>query len=75
MTLHLDQCYDKEQLHSYLKEQLHFPEYYGCNLDALHDCLSEMPKGTHIRIEGVEIFLKRFEQYGQTVLELLKTRE
>ncbi len=72
MTLHLEQCFDTEQLHTYLKEQLHFPEYYGRNLDALHDCLSEIPRDTHITVTGSEDFLKRFGQYGQTVLEILK---
>lgn len=31
----------KENAHEYLKRQLDLPEYYGKNLDALHDCLSE----------------------------------
>ncbi|MBQ8856532.1 MAG: barstar family protein [Lachnospiraceae bacterium] len=30
------------QVHDYLKEQLDFPEYYGKNLDALHDCLTDL---------------------------------
>lgn len=33
----------KEELHDYLKEQLNLPDYYGRNLDALYDCLMEMP--------------------------------
>jgi len=33
---------DKEASHAYLKEVLELPEYYGHNLDALHDCLEEM---------------------------------
>lgn len=33
---------DKKQAHKYLREALNFPDYYGCNLDALHDCLTEL---------------------------------
>ena len=29
------------ELHLALKMMLGLPEYYGCNADALHDCLSE----------------------------------
>ena len=32
----------KEEAHKYLREALNFPEYYGGNLDALHDCLTEL---------------------------------
>lgn len=33
----------KESAHPYLKKVFDFPDYYGNNLDALYDCLSEMP--------------------------------
>ena len=33
---------DAAKVHDYLKEMLHFPEYYGNNLDALHDCLTDL---------------------------------
>ena len=32
---------ERSSAHAYLKEQFSFPEYYGCNLDALYDCLTE----------------------------------
>lgn len=40
---------DKISLHSYLKEMLSFPFYYGANLDALHDELSS--EGNDISIK------------------------
>ena len=38
---------DASMVHDYLIEMLEFPEYYGKNLDALHDCLTDLE---HINI-------------------------
>ena len=32
----------KEDLHRIFQQTLSFPEWYGSNLDALHDCLMEL---------------------------------
>lgn len=38
--------------HDYLKKSLNFPDYYGKNLDALYDCLTEISVETEICIVG-----------------------
>lgn len=32
----------REEIHEILKEGMVFPAYYGNNLDALHDCLTDI---------------------------------
>ena len=33
---------DMEKSHDYLMKKLDFPDYYGKNLDALYDCLTDL---------------------------------
>ena len=44
--------WEKEKIHSTLAEELAFPSYYGKNLDALYDVLTEMCEETVITVEG-----------------------
>lgn len=49
--------------HPYLKEVFDFPDYYGENLDALYDCMSEM--------EDTEIILFNMEDVSPFSLKVL----
>ena len=40
--MQLDGKLINENGHDYLAEALNFPDYYGKNLDALYDCLTEI---------------------------------
>ena len=61
---------DISQVHDYLKEMLEFPEYYGKNLDALYDCLTDLA--------DVEITITVPEEDGaifQKVLRVFKSAD
>lgn len=44
---------DKAGVHCALRESLAFPEWYGNNLDALYDCLTEIFEPTHLIISNL----------------------
>lgn len=62
----------KEETHKYLKETFGFPEYYGENLDALHDCLSEMAD-LEVEFINADDMLEALGDYGKKVFKLLMT--
>lgn len=38
--------------HARLKETLSFPAWYGGNLDAMYDCLTDLPHGTKLTVRN-----------------------
>lgn len=60
----------RKQAHEYLAQMLDFPAYYGKNLDALFDCLTELG-ACAIVLNGAES-LRRTGGYGARVLEVME---
>ena len=60
----------RKEAHEYLKETFGFPEYYGENLDALHDCLTEM---TDVEVEflNTDDMLEALGKYGEKLFQVL----
>ncbi len=53
-----------EQLHDALQSVLPLPPYYGRNLDALHDILTEWREDFTLRINDCDAMLAALEVYG-----------
>lgn len=56
--------------HKYLQEALGFPKYYGKNLDALFDCLTELGDCTVV-LRGKDQ-LAQSGGYGARILQVLE---
>ena len=71
ITLDCARLLERREAHAYLAEALDLPEYYGRNLDALFDCLTEMGDCT-LTLTGAEA-LRAAMAPGYPVTVLLET--
>ena len=70
VILDCEKLSDRRPAHRYLQEALGFPAYYGRNLDALFDCLTELRDCTVV-LRGRDE-LARSGGYGARVLRVLE---
>lgn len=61
----------REMLHTRLAELLEFPEYYGRNLSALYDLLTERGEETELVLRNRAALGENLGGYGATCLEVL----
>ncbi len=65
----------REDLHNKLAAGLELPPWYGRNLDALWDCLTEPGEERVLLIVHPEALEERLGRYGVSFLRLLKEAE
>lgn len=61
----------REALHAALKEALALPEYYGNNLDALADCLSDLFEDTCLILRHPESLRQALGNSADALLHVL----
>ena len=71
INLELDKMNSLPALHKYLHRALNLPEYYGANLDALYDCLTEIAEPTKLIISRKVAGAEYLGWYGQQLLTVL----
>lgn len=62
---------NKEMLHDILADTLGFPDWYGRNLDALHDCLMDLYEETEIRVQNENDLIEHLGNYAVTLLKVI----
>ena len=72
IVLELEKMRSLPLLHKYLHTALALPEYYGANLDALYDCLTEIAEPTELVVPKKVADEAYVGWYGQQFLQVLQ---
>lgn len=63
---------DRAALHGTIVRQLSFPEWYGGNLDALWDCLTDMNDPVEFLVQNREALEENLGSYADLLYRVLK---
>ena len=63
---------DRPAAHSHLVERLELPTWYGRNLDALYDVLTEIGTDTEIILEEPGAVIDNLGKYGEAMLSTMQ---
>lgn len=68
-TIDLTNVTDKKTLHALIAQTLHFPAYYGRNLDALYDMLTQSSKKITVHFTNCAQAQNALGQYFTAFIE------
>ena len=63
---------DRVAVHNHLAERLQLPSYYGRNMDALYDVLTELGEETEIVLRDPGDVVKHLGKYGEALLNVMQ---
>lgn len=72
ITLDLERMTSVPALHKYLRSALALPVYYGANLDALYDCLTEIVEPTQLIVSADITDNEKLGRYGEQLMQVLQ---
>ena len=72
VTIDGEHMLNHRMAHDHLAEQLAFPDYYGKNLDALYDLLTERTGPTRLIVRHKGTLLSWLGDYGEALCQTLE---
>lgn len=63
---------DRSTAHRIIKDTLGFPDWYGNNLDALADCLSELPRDVCVILLSPDLLKKNLGTYADDMIGIFE---
>lgn len=71
LTLDVSSIDSRQALHQMLQNTLHLPDWYGGNLDALHDCLTDWAQPLELTICGADTLSQTLGSYAAAFRRVL----
>lgn len=71
LLLNVETLYTREQVHHALAKIFSFPDWYGCNLDALYDMLT-VCTDTRLVLQHAEVLVPHLGNYGALLLRVME---
>lgn len=62
----------RKEAYDHIAEVMILPEYFGHNLDALADCLSELDDSSIVILNNSAFMMKSLEDYGEKLLDTFR---
>ena len=75
VTIDCAEIRSKQDFHRMFAEKLALPGFYGENLDALYDCLTDMPQPTIITLIHMERLIENLGSYGRAAINMMARAE
>ena len=72
VTIDGEHMLNHRMVHEHLAEHLAFPDYYGHNLDALYDLLTERSSPTRLIVRHKRTLLSWLGDYGEALCQTLE---
>lgn len=72
IILDFKEIHDKMELHKYLKKKFGFPDYYGMNLDALYDCLTQNQEKKYVNVYHFAQLREQLGDYADVLLQVMQ---
>ena len=63
---------DRKDFYKDVRQKFDFPDYFGRNLDALHDCLTEVGRDVTVLLLNRDALSENLGAYAEKIVRVLK---